>query len=91
MADFHNLYYQGMSDDIHANIESLNHYFDENSTHLISFGPSDNGLCLVATASQRTLINGMEKYSLFQNVRISNELSELSHEIDTFEGKYGNG
>ncbi len=91
MDDYHNLYYQGMSDDTHANMESLNYYFDENSDHLVSFGPSNKGLFLVATACQRTLINAIEKYALFQNACIADELSFLSRETDALEGKYGNG
>lgn len=87
MEDFHNLYYQGMSDDVHANVESLNHYFDEASTHLINFGPSDKDLTLVATACQRTMLNALEKYALFLNADISKELSILSPKIDALEGK----
>jgi hypothetical protein len=51
MDDFHNIYYQGLSDDVHANIESLNHYFDESSEHMMNFGPSDKDLLAVAAAS----------------------------------------
>jgi len=91
MEDFHNLYYQGMSDDTHANIESLNYYFDENSAHIVSFGPSDKGLVIVAAACHRTLINAIEKFALFRNVNIATELSQLSGENDVLEGKYGNG
>ncbi|HMV59275.1 MAG TPA: DUF5677 domain-containing protein [Nitrospira sp.] len=87
MEDFHNLYYQGMSDDVHANIESLNHYFDEASTHLINFGPSDKDLALVATACQRTMVNAIEKYAQFLNVRVSEELSLLNPKIDALEDK----
>jgi hypothetical protein len=29
-----------MSDDTHGNIESLNHYFDEDSSHIMNFGPT---------------------------------------------------
>jgi hypothetical protein len=88
MEDFHNLYYQEMSDDTHANIESLNHYFDEDSAHVVSFGPSDKGLALVAVACHRTLINAVEKFALFQNANIAIKLSQLSGENDILEGKY---
>jgi hypothetical protein len=91
MEDFHNLYYQGMSDDTHANIESLNHYFDENSAHIVSFGPSEKGLAIVAAACHRTLINAIEKFALFRNENIAAQLSKLSGENDLLEGKYGNG
>lgn len=90
MEDFHNLYYQGMSDDTHANIESLNHYFDDNSAYIVSFGPSDRGLTLVAVACNRTLINAIEKFALFQGVNITTELSQLSDENNVLEEKYGN-
>jgi len=85
MEDFHNLYYQGMSDDVHANIESLDHYFDEASTHFINFGPSDKDLTLVAIACQRTIVNAIEKYSQFLNVCVSEELSLLNLKIDALE------
>lgn len=85
MEDFHNLYYQAMSDDVHANIESLNHYFDEASTHLVSFGPSDKDLSSVAAACQRTMVNAIEKYVLYLNVKMSDELSAMSSRIDTIE------
>lgn len=87
MDDFHNLYYQGMSDDIHANVESLNHYFDEASTHLINFGPSDKDLTLVATACQRTMLNALEKYARFLSTDVSKELSLLNLKIDALEEK----
>ena len=87
MEDFHNLYYQGMSDDVHANVESLNHYFDEASTHLINFGPSDKDLTLVATACQRIIVNAIEKYAQFLNDRVSEELSFLIPKIDALEEK----
>lgn len=90
MEDFHNLYYQGMSDDTHANIESLNHYFDENSPHNVIFGPSDKGLALTANACHRTLINAAEKFALFQNVNIATELIKINSENDLLEEKYGN-
>jgi hypothetical protein len=91
MEDFHNLYYQGMSDDTHANIESLNHYFDQNSAYILSFGPSDEGLALAVVVSHRILINAIEKFALFQNANIASELAQLSGENDVLEGKYGNG
>lgn len=87
MEDFHNLYYQGMSDDVHNNIESLNHYFDETSTHLVNFGPSDKDLILVATACQRTMLNAIEKYGLFLNASATEELSAVSLRIDALEVK----
>ncbi len=85
MEDFHNLYYQGMSDDVHANIESLSHYLDESSTHLVSFGPSDKDLKTVAAACHRTMLNAIEKYAHFLNVNVSQELSGLSRRIDALE------
>lgn len=88
MDDFHNLYYQGMSDDIHGNIESLNHYFDEDSAHIMSFGPSDKGLPVVAAACHRTLINAIEKYASFQHVDVATDLALLSEENDALEKKY---
>ncbi len=91
MEDFHNLYYQKMSDDTHANIESLDHYFDENSAHIVSFGPSEKGLGIVAVACHRTLINAIEKFTSFRNANIATELSQLSGENDVLEGKYSNG
>jgi hypothetical protein len=91
MEDFHNLYYQGMSDETHANIESLNHYFDDNSAYIVSFGPSDKGLALLAVACHRTLINAVERFALFQGTNITTELCQLSGENDVLEGKYGNG
>jgi hypothetical protein len=89
MEDFHNLYYQGMSDDVHANIESLNHYFDESSTHLVSFGPSDKDLTTVAAACHRTMLNAIEKYARFLNVDVSQQLSGLSRRIDAIEERDG--
>ena len=91
MEDFHNLYYQKMCDDTHANIESLNHYFDENSAHIISFGPSDKGLAIVAAVCHRTLINAIEKFTSFRNESIASELSQLSDENDMLERKYSVG
>lgn len=88
MDDFHHLYYQGMSDDIHGNIESLNHYFDENSTHIINFGPSDKGLPIVAVICHRTLINAIEKYASFQEVNVATDLAFLSGENDALEKKH---
>lgn len=85
MQDFHDVYYQGLSDDVHSNIESLNHYFDDTSKHLVSFGPSDTHLTLVAAACQRTMLNAIEKYASFQNTNVSNELSQLSPRIDALE------
>ena len=85
MDDFHNLYYQGMSDDVHANIESLNHYFDEASAHLVNFGPSDRDLTFVATACDRTMLNAIEKYALFLNASVSEDLSAASLRIDALE------
>ncbi len=91
MNDFHNLYYQGMSDDTHGNIESLNHYFDEESAHIISFGPSDKGLAITAAACIRSLINAIEKYASFQHIDISNNLALFSKENDELEHKYCGG
>lgn len=89
MEDFHNLYYQGMSDDTHANIESLNHYFDDGSEHLVNFGPTDKGLAIVAVACHRTLINAIEKFASFRNSEVATELANLNSENDVLEGKYG--
>ena len=91
MDDFHNLYYQEMSDDTHGNIESLNHYFDEDSDHMVSFGPSNKGLATVAAACHRTLINAIEKYALFQQVNVAPDLSALSRANDELENKYCSG
>jgi hypothetical protein len=91
MEDFHNVYYQGMSDDTHANVESLNHYFDENSEHLVNFGPSDKGLAIVAVACHRTLINAIEKFASYRDENVATELANLSSENDILEGKYGDG
>ncbi len=85
MEDFHHIYYQGMSDDVHANIESLNHYFDESSGHLISFGPSDKDLPTVGTACLRTMVNAIEKYTCFLNTDVSQELSGLKGRIDALD------
>ena len=85
MQDFHNTYYQGLSDDVHSNIESLNHYFDDTSKHLVSFGPSDTHLTLVATACHRTMLHAIEKYASFQAANISDELTQLSPRIDALE------
>jgi len=91
MDDFHNVYYQGMSDDTHGNIESLNHYFDENSAHLMSFGPSDKGLPVVAAACHRALINAIEKYASFQRVNVDTDLAVFSKENDELESKHCSG
>lgn len=91
MDDFHNLYYQGMSDDTHGNIESLNHYFDENSDHVMNLGPSDKGLSIVAAACHRTLINAIEKYASFQQVNVATDLAVLSRENDALEEKHCGG
>ena len=91
MHDFHNLYYQGMSDDTHGNVESLNHYFDEDSDHIMSFGPSDKGLPIVAVACHLALINAIEKYALFQQVDVTTDLANLSRENDELEKKYCGG
>lgn len=88
MEDFHNIYYQGMSDDTHGNIESLNHYFDENSPHIMSFGPSDKGLTLVAAACHRTLINAIAKYASFLGIDVETDLALLSKENDVLENKF---
>ena len=88
MDDFNDLYYQAMSDDTHGNIESLNHYFDENSTHLLNFGPSDEGLAMVAAACNRALINAIEKYASFHNVIVASELAEYSVENNSLERRY---
>lgn len=88
MDDFHNLYYQGMSDDTHGNIESLNHYFDEYSAHLVSFGPSNKGLAIVAAACHRTLINAIEKYGSFQKANVASELALLDGANDALEKKH---
>ncbi|MFJ1257142.1 DUF5677 domain-containing protein [Cupriavidus sp. CuC1] len=88
MDDFHNLYYQGMSDDTHANMESLNHYFDDEAPHIMGFGPSDKGLLVVATACHRTVINVVEKYAAFQGSHISDELSLLNKDNDGLESLY---
>lgn len=90
MDDFHNLYYQGMSDDAHGNIESLNHYFDNDSDHIMSFGPSDKQLPFVAAACHRTFINAIEKYALFNQVDITTALDKLNKENDLLEDKYYN-
>jgi hypothetical protein len=88
MEDFHDIYYQVMSDDTHANIESLNHYFDEKSAHILSFGPSDKWLAPVAIACHRALINAMQKFALFQGTNITTELSQFNNEINLIEKKY---
>jgi hypothetical protein len=88
MDDFHNLYYQGMSDDTHSNIESLNHYIDKNSAHLVNFGPSNRDLPIVAAACHRTLINAIEKYGAFQKTDVAADLAILSKENDVLENKY---
>jgi len=89
MDDFHNLHYQRMSDDTHGNIESLNHYFDEDSSHIMNFGPTDKGLTIVVAACHRTLVNAIEKFASFQQVNVANELAILSEENDVLERKYG--
>jgi len=89
MEDFNHLYYQGMSDDTHANIESLNHYFDEQSEYALTFGPSDKGLGLIAAACYRTAINAIAKYSVFLSIDVQAELASISKETDLLEEKYG--
>jgi Family of unknown function (DUF5677) len=88
MEDFHNLNYQEMSDDTHGNIESLNHYFDDKSDHIMSFGPSNNGLPNTAYVCHRALINCIEKYALFQQVSVAEGLSLLSGKNDELGAKY---
>lgn len=90
MEDFHYFYYQGMSDDVYTNIESLNHYIEDTSTHLINFGPTDKDLTFVAIACQRTIVNAVEKYAQFLNIRVSTELSLLNQKIDALED-HGDG
>jgi hypothetical protein len=85
MDDFHNLYYQGLSDDVHANIESLNHYFDEASAHFVNFGPSDKGLSEVAAACERTMLSLIETYAQYFSQAVSEELLSLSRRIDDIE------
>lgn len=88
MDDFNDLYYQAMSDDAHGNIESLSHYFDEDSTHLLNFGPSDKGLAMVASACNHALINAIEKYATFQDVIVASELAEYHGENNALERRY---
>lgn len=90
MEDFHNIYYQVMCDDVHANVESLNYYFDENLSHVVSFGPSDKGLAFTIVVCNRTLINVIEKFALFQNTNVATELSQLNNENEILEEKYVN-
>jgi hypothetical protein len=52
---------------------------------MVSFGPSDKDLSTVAAACQRTLLNAIEKYALFQNAGVADELSLVSSQIDALE------
>lgn len=51
----------------------------------MNFGPSDKNLILVATACQRTMLSAIEKYGLFLNASVTEELSAVSLRIDALE------
>jgi hypothetical protein len=88
MDDFHNIYYQGLSDDVHANIESLNHYCDESSEHMMNFGPSDKDLLAVAAASQRTMLSLIEKYAQHLKQDVTGQLAALNKSINAIEERH---
>jgi hypothetical protein len=86
MDDFHNLYFQWVSDDTHAGIESLNHYFDEVSPYLMTFGPTDKEISTVAAIGHRSILLALETYARFQCVSI--DLARYRNQTDALENEY---
>jgi hypothetical protein len=82
MEDFHNIYYQGFSDDVHGNIETLDHYFDVNNAHAFCFSPDDRDLYLVALASQKGTVNALSHYSHTAGIDLSKEMEALNAKVE---------
>ena len=82
MDDFHRVYYQGLSDDTHGNIETLDHYFDKNSDYAFCFGPSVQDLNIVAHACQRGMVNAIIHYTSYVGNSNPEILKPISDEVD---------
>ena len=91
MEDFNNTYYQGFSDDIHGNVETLDHYFDENNSYSFVYSPGEDDLYLVALASQKGTINALSHYSRTADVDLSKELEELHGKVENIFHENQNG
>lgn len=88
MADFHNIYYPMLCDEVHANSASVSHYIDTQSEFALNFGPTDKGLPLTLTISNRTLVCCIESYAKFLMADIGAVLQVLSASNDAAEGKF---
>ena len=78
MEDFHNNYYQGLSDDVHGNVETMDHYFDQNDNYNFCFFPSEADIDLVAFASQKSIINTVANYAEFNNSNLHSFLENAN-------------